>query len=202
MITKLAPLGATHNIVLSLAYGEIPPDKAGNESLLGNSGRSVTVTVHLKPKDGTKGQPRDFQFTGPAADVESEIAEKLPAITERITQHQDQLAKLDEELKAEQEKAQKEHEQKKESAANTVRKGVRSTTTYPAKKSPSKPAKAEKEKPGKSEPATAPTAAEAAVAAALDQAAAPASPPSPEPDPIAELQRLAEAPGSDDNIEL
>jgi hypothetical protein len=202
MITKLAPLGATHNIVLSLAYGEIPNDKTGRESLAGDQVRNVTVTVHLKPKDGVKGQPRDFQFTGCAADVETELAEKLPVITTRITQHQDQLAKLDEELKAEQEKAQKEHEQKKESAANTVRKGVRSTTTYPAKKSPSKPAKAETAK-AKPE-AGAPTAAEAAVAAALDQAATPASEaPAAEPDPIAELQRLAEAPDSgDDNIEM
>ena len=179
MITQLAPLGATHNIVLVLAYGEIaqptPTGEPWPGAASGEAIRSVTVTVHLKPKDGVKGEPRDLQFTGPACDVEAELKDKLPLVTQKLVTHLASLDALDAELKAEQEKAQKDHEAKKTSAANTVRTGVKSTTRYPAKETPKAEPKEEKEEPkeeakpttkakGKAKPTVAAAAGTAAAA--------------------------------------
>lgn len=138
MITTLAPLGATHSITIILAYGEIPETgKDGVTPTLGGECiRQVTATVYLKPNKS--GEPRTLQFAGPALDVEKEIAEKLPLAVQKISAHLATLDDLDAQLKAEQEKAQKEHEAKK-TAANTTRSGVKSTTHPPKTATADKP---------------------------------------------------------------
>lgn len=182
MITTLAPLGATHNIVLSLSYGELPPLKDGTPNPLTlQSTRLVTVTAYLKPKDDKKGEPKTLQFEGTAVDVEEKLKTDLPRAVEMITKHFSTLDQLEAELKAEQEKAQKEHEAKKVSASNTVKSGVKSTTRYPAaaaKKESSKEEPAKKEEPKEqpketkkaeepAAPAPAPSAAGGSAAEAL-----------------------------------
>lgn len=143
MITLLAPLGATHSITLALVYDGVkldtspPPEGEARygAALTGN----VTVTAFLKPLDGKKGEnPRTLQFKGPIAEVEAELVAKLPQVTKVLLAHTGTLEQLEADLKAEQAKAQKDHEAKKTAAANTTRTGVKSTTHYPAKKAEAK----------------------------------------------------------------
>lgn len=212
MIKALAPLGATHNIVLILAYGEIPKSEGDTPQLGGESIREVTITAHLKPKDGVKGESRSLQFKGPAIDVEAELAEKLPIVVTKIVAHQDALAQLDSQLAAEKEKAEKEADSKKSSPGKPAAApaGVKSRTVYPntTKKPEEKKAETKKATPAKAETkkATGKGAAAAALAK-LEQAAGTATPspavsmanvpaataaPAPaESDPLAELERLA-----------
>lgn len=91
LITALAPLGAKHQLAFTLAYSE---DQA-----------TVTVTAIVKPNEGTKGEPRHIQFVGPLADVEKEIAEKLPAGALAIASHANTLADIEAQLKKEEQEA-------------------------------------------------------------------------------------------------
>jgi hypothetical protein len=137
MITALAPLGATHMIVLSLAYGDAPPtlQEAAAPDAPPMPQQTVTITAYLKPKDGKKGEPKTLQFEGPVPDVEARIATDLPVAVSKITHHVAALEQLDAELAAEQEKKRKENESKKNSPGVEVTppKGVKSRTVYPSK---------------------------------------------------------------------
>lgn len=225
MITTLAPLGATHTIVLSLAYGDVPTIPPVNDTAETQSAvvphQTVTVTAYLKPKDGAKGEPKTLQFEGPVADVQAKLESDLPLAVSKIQQHLSTLDQLDAQLAAEKEKAAKEAESKKESPgkAAPAPAGVKSRTVYPStsKKPDVKPSKSPGMKKA-SEIINKPTgaaaealakvkaAAEKGKAAAEATATSPAEPaaePAPEPEAPASLESLAAAlPASDEAVDL
>ena len=162
MITSLAPLGATHNIVLVLAYGALPAGDAAAASA-----RHVTVTASLKPKADKHGESKTLQFEGPAGDVQATLETELPLAVQKLVQHVSTLDQLEAQLKEEQATAQKEKEDKKSSGATTTRSGVKSTTKYPNTASSPKPAEPEKEKPAAKKPAAPAPKATGAAAEAL-----------------------------------
>lgn len=94
MITELAPLGATHRVVVTLDYGE-----------------QVTATVILHPKDEKKDKQFSFQLAGPAEELNASFAEKLTEAATKITTAKTGLDELDAQLAAA--KAEKEAELKK-----------------------------------------------------------------------------------------
>jgi hypothetical protein len=158
MITQLAPLGATHSIVLILAYGEPPKlvDPNPNETQIESEGRlqDVTITAHIKPKDGVKGEPRHLQFKGSIADVSREIGEKLPAAVNKIVEHTASLEQLDKDLAAEKEKAKAENTKKIEAAKKEAVKPALKKFTSKAKPTPAKkPAPAQKKSAARSKAA-------------------------------------------------
>jgi hypothetical protein len=157
MITALAPLGATHNIVLTLAYGGLPPVEKPVDSTdeivqcippASESRRQVTVTAYLKPKGD--GEPKTLQFTGPVIDVEKEIAEKLPIAVTKLVEHVSSLEQLDSALAAEKKAAQEATAKKIEAAKKDAAKPVQAPYVPPKKltsKQRREAAKAEKKKP-------------------------------------------------------
>jgi hypothetical protein len=197
LIKTLAPLGATHDIVLILAYGELPAGLPESPNLGGESTREVTVTAHLKPRSGAKGESRHLQFKGPAIDVESELAEKLPQAVARIVAHTASLDELDQQLEAEKKKAQEETQKKiatakKEAEAKAA---AKKPVAKPAAKAPKPAAKApaKKSAPAKKPAPAKPSAgaAEAALAALHAAGTPPVEPTAaPAEDPLAELAKL------------
>lgn len=103
LVPALAPLGVKFQIVLILAYAD--------------DGTGVSITAHLKPKEGVKGEARHLQIAGPLVEVEQQIAEKLPAAVEAITRHVTNLDTLAAELAAEEQAAKEKGEADKKKAA-------------------------------------------------------------------------------------
>ena len=158
MITALAPLGATHHIQLVPSY-----DGNGN----------VEVSVLLRPKDSKDvGALRTVCFSGPIAEVETELAAKLPETVTKLVTHGNNLDELEKALAAEVE-AKKEAASKKAETSGAKpadKKPTPAPTPKKEKTKPTTPAKPGLQRAGSSKPVdTTPAAEPAATASAAEE---------------------------------